>query len=165
MEFIKVADALRPKIVIAENVKGLILGNAKGYVYEILQAFDMAGYSVQIFLLNSAFMQVPQARERVFFIAHRKDLKLPKLQLNFDFPPIPFACLSADRGKYVASMASRLPACRAGRLNKTPKQSNIWKNVNQPTGVLQIFTSEIQPKKVMERQANALLVIGKFALQ
>lgn len=67
LEFIKVAKEIRPKIVIAENVKGLIFGNAKGYVYEILQAFEKAGYNVQIFLLNSAFMQVPQARERLFF--------------------------------------------------------------------------------------------------
>jgi len=98
LEFIKVARKFRPKIVIAENVKGLILGKAKGYVHEILHEFDNAGYDCQIFLLNSAFMQVPQARERLFFIARRKDLDLPKISLDFDFPPIPFGEIRSPHG-------------------------------------------------------------------
>mgnify|MGYP001075107135 CR=1 FL=1 len=34
------------KIVIAENVKGLVASNAKRYVNEIIKAFKSAGYSV-----------------------------------------------------------------------------------------------------------------------
>ena len=71
--FIKVAKKLKPKVVIAENVKGLITGNAKGWVNRIIKDFDEAGYEVQIFLFNASRMGVPQKRERVFFIAHRKD--------------------------------------------------------------------------------------------
>lgn len=82
-EFIKIADILKPKIVVAENVKGLIIGNAKGYVKMIADQFDAAGYDVQLFLLNAAFMGVPQRRERTFFIARRKDLNLKKISLNF----------------------------------------------------------------------------------
>lgn len=82
-EYIALAKKLQSKIVIAENVKGLIQGNAKLYVKRIFKAFDDAGYNVQLFLLNAASMGVPQKRERVFFICHRKDLLLPKLQLMF----------------------------------------------------------------------------------
>lgn len=87
-EFIKIADILKPKIVVAENVKGLIQGNAKGYVKMIADQFNDAGYDVQLFLLNAAFMGVPQRRERTFFIARRKDLKLPKIELNFNETPV-----------------------------------------------------------------------------
>ncbi|MBQ9487100.1 MAG: DNA cytosine methyltransferase, partial [Selenomonadaceae bacterium] len=60
--FLETVKKLRPKIVIAENVKGLIQGNAKGYVNQILHGFENLGYDVQIFQLNAAFMNVPQAR-------------------------------------------------------------------------------------------------------
>ena len=87
-DFIRVAEKLKPKIVVAENVKGLILGNAKGYVNLIIKEFNKIGYDVQIFLLNAANMGVPQRRERVFFICRRKDLNLPEIKLSFNEKPI-----------------------------------------------------------------------------
>ncbi|MCF2220979.1 DNA cytosine methyltransferase [Chryseobacterium sp. PS-8] len=54
------------------------------------------GYEVQIFRLNSATMGVPQARERIFFIARKEKLKLPQLILNFNESPIYFGAI-ADR--------------------------------------------------------------------
>jgi len=86
--YIKAVDKLRPKVFVAENVKGLICGNAKGYVNQIIREIKDIGYSVQVFLLNSATMGVPQKRERVFFIGHRNDLAYPKLQLAFNEKPI-----------------------------------------------------------------------------
>ena len=88
--YIALAEKLQPKIVLAENVKGLIQGNAKFYVSRIKKEFESAGYKVQLFLLNAASMGVPQKRERVFFICQRKDLKLPELKLNFTESSIPF---------------------------------------------------------------------------
>jgi DNA (cytosine-5)-methyltransferase 1 len=79
-DYIDIAKKLQPKVVVAENVKGLIQGNAKGYVKQIFQAFREAGYSCQLFLLNAAAMGVPQKRERTFFIANRLD---KKIKLNF----------------------------------------------------------------------------------
>lgn len=101
-DFIDLAERLQPKVVIAENVKGLLLGEAKSYVIKIYEAFDKAGYVVQHFLLDASKMGVPQRRERVFFIALRKDLcepfmeqvdfftRLPKLTLEFNEPQINF---------------------------------------------------------------------------
>jgi len=83
-DFIELAHKLRPKIVIAENVKGMLSGNAKGYVKQIIGLFKAAGYEVQLFLLNAASMGVPQKRERVFFICRRRDLALPELKLGFN---------------------------------------------------------------------------------
>jgi len=87
-EFLNVAEKLNPKIIIAENVKGIIAGNAKGYMNLIIKHLNKLNYEVQIFLLNSASMGVPQKRERVFIIGKRKDLNLPKLKLNFNEKPI-----------------------------------------------------------------------------
>ncbi len=108
--FIEVARKLKPKVVIAENVKGLITGNAKGWVNRIIKAFDDAGYTVQIFLLNASRMGVPQKRERVFFIAHRKNLMYKKLSMNFDSEPIPFEKVREPYGKAFSgdNMASKL---------------------------------------------------------
>ncbi len=86
--FIDIAKKLKPRIVVAENVKGLVIGKARWYVKEIFQKFREAGYETQLFLLNSARMGVPQARERTFFIARRNDLKLPPIKLDFNEKPI-----------------------------------------------------------------------------
>jgi len=95
-DFIDLAKELQPKGVVAENVKGLLLGAAKSYVIQIYKAFDEAGYTCQHFLLDASKMGVPQRRERVFFIALRKDLAgqfmvqkdmftmVPELDLRFD---------------------------------------------------------------------------------
>ena len=51
-----------------------------------------------MFLLNAAFMGVPQRRERVFFIARRKDLNLPKISLGFLEKPILFGEIRTEYG-------------------------------------------------------------------
>ena len=73
-DFIDLAQKLQPKVVVAENVKGLLLGEAKAYVRRIYESFDKAGYALCHTLLNASYMGVPQTRERVFFTAIRKDL-------------------------------------------------------------------------------------------
>ena len=107
-DFIDLANELKPKVVVAENVKGLLLGSAKEYVIKIYKAFDEAGYTCQHFLLNASKMGVPQRRERVFFIALRKDLsgpfmeyvdmftELPKLELKFNEKEILFKEVYTD---------------------------------------------------------------------
>jgi len=107
-DFIDLAKELQPKVVIAENVKGLLLGNAKSYVIQIYKEFDKAGYYCQHFLLDASDMGIPQKRERVFFIAFRKDLAVnflhkadfftltPKIEMEFKEPKIPFSKIFHD---------------------------------------------------------------------
>lgn len=96
--FIDIAKLLQPKVIVAENVKGIIKGNAKGYVNDIIKAFSNAGYKVQIFLLNAAYMGVPQKRERVFFIAQRKDQNFQKIKLQYNETPIKFGEVRTEIG-------------------------------------------------------------------
>lgn len=98
-DWIKLVDELKPKVAIAENVKGMLAGNAKAYTKAVMQEINKIGYDVQLFLLNSASMGVPQRRERVFFICKRKDLKLPKLVLKFQESPIKYKQIEKKQGK------------------------------------------------------------------
>lgn len=115
-DFIDLAKKLQPKVVIAENVKGLLLGNAKSYVIEIYRQFDLAGYYVQHFLLDASKMGVPQRRERVFFIAMRKDLAtpflvqkdmftiVPKLEMVFEERGIVFGEINDGKGRIASEL-------------------------------------------------------------
>lgn len=96
--YIKAVEKFKPKVFIAENVRGLISGTAKGYVNEIVRRLDEVGYTVQIFLLNAASIGVPQMRERVFFIGHKKELDYPKLVLAFHEKPILYGEFADDNG-------------------------------------------------------------------
>lgn len=114
-DFIDLANKLKPKVVVAENVKGMLAGNAKRYVIAINEAFDKAGYDTQLFLLNGSNMGVPQRRERVFFVARRKDLNLPKMQMEFNEKPVYFGDIRTDGGI--------LPGITEGT-----KMYQLWKN-------------------------------------
>lgn len=110
---------LRPKVFLLENVKGIIQGNAKAYSKKIEQTMTAAGYTVQVFLLNAASMGVPQKRERVFFIGHRKELGFNPLKLAFNERAIPFKMV--DEGE-----ALRIPLSETynAKWNATPNGAN-----------------------------------------
>jgi DNA (cytosine-5)-methyltransferase 1 len=81
-DYLDFVGRLRPKVAIAENVKGMILGNAKGYTKLVMERFRELGYRPQLFLVNAADCGVPQRRERVFFCAVREDVSRAKLELK-----------------------------------------------------------------------------------
>lgn len=80
-DWLDLVDRLKPKVAIAENVKGMLQGNAKGYCKLIIERFKAIGYKPQLFLVNATDCGVPQKRERVFFVALRDDIDKPKLVL------------------------------------------------------------------------------------
>ncbi|WP_298065552.1 DNA cytosine methyltransferase, partial [uncultured Acinetobacter sp.] len=80
-DYLDLVGRLKPKVAIAENVKGMLIGNAKGYTKMVMARFKEIGYRPQLFLLNAADCGVPQKRERVFFVAVRNDINVPPLKL------------------------------------------------------------------------------------
>lgn len=74
LHFIRCLMQSKPKIFVAENVKGMMtLG--KGEVFnQIVEDFSAAGYTVYHKLLNSAEYGVPQIRERVILVGIRNDV-------------------------------------------------------------------------------------------
>jgi len=73
-EFLRVAEEIKPKVIIAENVKGLTIGEAKEYFNKILNTFEKIGYEVCAQVLDSRYYGVSQTRTRVIFIAVRDDV-------------------------------------------------------------------------------------------
>lgn len=73
-EIARIVKEKRPKALLLENVKGL-LGHEKGQTIQILiLTLKQLGYKVDLGLVNSSEMGLPQHRERVFFLCVREDL-------------------------------------------------------------------------------------------
>jgi DNA (cytosine-5)-methyltransferase 1 len=81
-DFLDVAERLMPKVVVAENVRGMVVGNAKGYAKLVCNRLRKIGYRPQVFLINAVSCGVPQKRERVFFCAVRGDMEALPLTLT-----------------------------------------------------------------------------------
>ena len=120
-DFIDLAKELQPKIVIAENVSGMMMGKAKEYVKKVYKEFKKAGYQLKIepYLLDASKMGVPQKRRRVFFIALRNDLaprfteqidmfqEAPKLDLDFNEPEILFKDVKSNNKEIQRPLSER----------------------------------------------------------
>lgn len=73
-EIVRIAKEKRPKVLLLENVKGLV-GHNKGKTIEtIILVLNDIGYTVDFQVLNSKYFGVLQNRERVFFVCIRDDL-------------------------------------------------------------------------------------------
>ena len=96
-EYARILNELQPKMFIAENVKGLTLGDIGqnilgseqtdmfgGHKKTIFHTLSNCGYKVRFKVLNSKNYGVPQSRERLILIGIRNDLDgvfvYPKMQ-------------------------------------------------------------------------------------
>ena len=96
----QVIDITRPKIFVAENVKGLVnLGNVKDIIQKDFASADGNGYIVlPPKVLHAGNYGVPETRERVIFIGVRRDALRPEaikalesevIPVEYDPYPIP----------------------------------------------------------------------------
>ena len=81
-EFIRIAKDIQPKIIIGENVAGILMGEAIKKYNEIINEFEKIGYTAVGQVLNAADYGTPQGRQRCFFVAIRNDI-VDKAGLNF----------------------------------------------------------------------------------
>ena len=77
-EMARIAKAKQPKVILAENVKGLISHDKGKTLDTIIQTLCDIGYTVDFNVLNSKYFGVPQNRERIFIVAVRDDLIEPE---------------------------------------------------------------------------------------
>ena len=123
--FIDTVAKLRPKVVIMENVEGLILGSAQNYVRKIYRQFKEIGYKCKHWLLKGETMGVPQTRHRVFFIATRLDFDLYSLDMSFNYQPITYG--EIESGEHIEvliekSKIAKHSICGESSLNETMKR-------------------------------------------
>ena len=81
-EYIRILRAVKPKFFVAENVSGMLAKRHSQAVNAFMQLFDEAGYDVQLKLLNANDFDVPEDRDRVFYVGFRKDLNIR----NYQYP-------------------------------------------------------------------------------
>lgn len=75
--FFKIMDIVKikkPKYILLENVKNLLIHDGGNTYARILEEIDQAGYYQQTVLLNTADFGLPQRRYRVIIFARRKYL-------------------------------------------------------------------------------------------
>ena len=68
---VEVIERVRPKLFVAENVKGLMQSHGKAFFDEMLADFRATGYTVTPKLYLAADYDVPQMRERIFIVGVR----------------------------------------------------------------------------------------------
>lgn len=72
-EVARIADAKRPKVLLLENVKGLVSSSNGEVLRVIVETFNTIGYTVDFNVLNSKYFGVPQNRERIFIVGILND--------------------------------------------------------------------------------------------
>jgi DNA (cytosine-5)-methyltransferase 1 len=69
----RIARYHEPKVILLENVKGLV-SHDKGRTFKvILESLDALGYWVEYKVLNARDFGVPQNRERIYIVAYSKE--------------------------------------------------------------------------------------------
>lgn len=103
-EYIRLVDGIAPRAFVAENVTGLVRGNAFGYFKTIMAELKRAGpgYRVKAFNVNAMWLGVPQARKRIIIMGVREDLGLDPVPP----PPLPYWYSIADACPWIQSVTS-----------------------------------------------------------
>lgn len=74
-EMLRAIREIQPRWVVGENVLGIV-NWSDGMVFEQVQAdLEAAGYEVQPFLIPACAVDAPHRRDRVWFVAHRRDVE------------------------------------------------------------------------------------------
>ncbi len=69
----------KPRLLLLENVKGLLSHDEGRTFFRIIKTLHELGYDCQWQVLNSKNFGVPQSRERVFIIGHLRGKRRPKV--------------------------------------------------------------------------------------
>jgi DNA (cytosine-5)-methyltransferase 1 len=74
-EMLRVIREVRPRWVVGENVFGLVNWNGGLVFNEVQSDLEAEGYEVQPYVLPAAAVNAPHRRDRVWFVAHAKDIR------------------------------------------------------------------------------------------
>ena len=106
LAYVRLLDGLQPRAFVAENVKGMIMGKARGYFKEVMRGLAGCGYRVRAKVLDAQWLGVPQHRERVIFLGIRRDLGLePRFPPPLDHRPTTRDAIPHAVGQVVGNVA------------------------------------------------------------
>lgn len=88
LEFVRIVAELDARTFVFENVKGLTVGKHRGFLDEIILAFQDIGYDVRTKwqVLNAAHYGVPQYRERLILVGAKKGTSVPEYPERLTHP-------------------------------------------------------------------------------
>ncbi len=73
-QMLRLIGEIRPRMLMIENVRGLLYRTFDEYRRQILDGIEAMGYSVHISLLNASDFGVPQLRPRTLIVGVRNDI-------------------------------------------------------------------------------------------
>ena len=85
-EALRIIEATKPRVAIAENVKNLTSKKFSGQFNIVLDSLEQAGYNNYWQVLNAKDYGIPQNRERVFIVSIRKDIDTRLFKFPQGFP-------------------------------------------------------------------------------
>ena len=120
-------EKLKPKMFLAENVKGLVSHDDGNTLKTMIKTFEQIGYKVQWKVLNAWDYNVAQKRQRIVIIGVRNDLVN---EINFEYPePEKYKPVLKDILKNVPlSTGSIYPEKKKAVLELVPP-GGCWRNL------------------------------------
>ncbi len=146
-EFIRILAGVQPKVFVAENVKGLVIGKAKGYFKQIHTAMKEAGYRVSCRVLDAQFFGVPQHRERAVFVGVREDLGIEPSHPPPQAKPVP--------------LKAALPNIIRFRVGGGPDK---WKSANNPMDTVVQSGAELSETAYLSANGFCETDISRYAI-
>ncbi|HSW88575.1 MAG TPA: DNA (cytosine-5-)-methyltransferase [Candidatus Saccharimonadales bacterium] len=129
-EFARAVEAIKPKIAVGENVKGLLKHDDGKTLATMVEKLEDLGYSVKYKVLRSQYLDVPQKRERLMIIGIRNDIHVP-----FLFP---------KEKDYTISLREAFENCPASPGQQYPEKKKKILDLVPPGGYWRDLPTEIQ---------------------
>jgi len=128
--YAKILDELKPKMFLAENVKGLVNHDGGNTLKIMLDVFSEIGYKVKWKVLRALDYDVAQKRERIVIVGIRNDLSRGRDELEYLFPkPYGYELVLKDILKDVPdSDGSRYPESKRSVLDLVPA-GGYWRDL------------------------------------
>lgn len=166
--FIAAIEQVRPAVFLFENVRGLMYRN-RWYLDDIASQFREMGYAVDWHLLNAVNYGVPQNRERIIFVGHKKPFTWPAksrgtrtaaeaIGETANTVPAGARFLTASMDRYVANYerASKCINPRDLHLDK-PARTLTCRNIAAPTGDMhRVKLADGRRRRLVVREAARL---------
>jgi DNA (cytosine-5)-methyltransferase 1 len=154
---VDVVKRLKPKIFVAENVKGLLMRNNKQSLEKLISDFASIGYTVSYSLYNAADFGVPQTRDRVFIVGTQEGI-------SFEAPKALFSKSQYITAKQALADLEKLPENELinhiwSKANRSPEQGSRCLKADRPGYTIRaechgnIHFHYKQPRRMSMREA------------
>ena len=163
-EFVRCADIIKPKIVIGENVKGLLsrkMNDGTLFIDKIISDFSNIGYDMKMSLFNMKHYGIPQDRQRLIIYGIKRGVDLDFNLQNIDKanpvflkdvlqPSLERALqITSDVGEYYSQIKRLFPSDVITIDSRSPYWGTVKPTLKPPTNLIKcVNNGEISFKKL-----------------